>query len=151
MSRRATPLPREQGLGGLGGRRRISHVDSWIAYLATSRPRFGGRRWWFVCPRENRRVRKLYLPLGGRHFWSRDAYRLGYACQRETEYDRALRRARKLYLRLGGDPADGEHPDKPKRMRWPTYSRMMDKLVAADRLADEQLVVLAARWAASGG
>jgi hypothetical protein len=38
-------------------------------FLATSRPRFGGLRWWFVCPHLNRRVRKLYLPLGGRHFW----------------------------------------------------------------------------------
>jgi hypothetical protein len=38
--------------------------------LATSRPPFGS---WFVCPPLNRRVRKLYLPLGGRHFWSRRA------------------------------------------------------------------------------
>src|SRR5262245_48855510 len=30
-------------------------------YLATTRPHFGGLRWWFVCPRLNRRVRKLYL------------------------------------------------------------------------------------------
>jgi hypothetical protein len=45
-------------------------------FLATSRPPFGGLRWWFVCPRSNRRVRKLYLPLGGRHFWSRRAYAL---------------------------------------------------------------------------
>jgi hypothetical protein len=65
-------------------------------FLATSRPPFGGLRWWFVCPRENRRVRKLHLPLGGRHFWSRRAYELAYASQRETKYDRALRRARKL-------------------------------------------------------
>jgi hypothetical protein len=71
--------------------------------LATSRPRFGGLRW-FVCPRLNRRVRKLYLPLGGRHFWSRRAYRLVYGSQRETVHDRAMRRARKLCLRLGGDP-----------------------------------------------
>jgi hypothetical protein len=34
-------------------------------FLATSRPPFGGLRWWFVCPHLNRRVRKLYLPLGG--------------------------------------------------------------------------------------
>ena len=34
-------------------------------FLATTRPPFGGLRWWFVCPRLNRRVRKLYLPLGG--------------------------------------------------------------------------------------
>lgn len=45
-------------------------------FLATSRPPFGGLRWWFVCPQLNRRVRKLYLPLGGRHFWSRRAYEL---------------------------------------------------------------------------
>jgi hypothetical protein len=113
-------------------------------YLATTRPRFGGLRWWFVCPRLNRKVRKLYLPLGGRHFWSRRAYRLAYASQRETKYDRALRRARKLYLRLGGDPADDEYPDKPKRMRWTTYNLLMDKLVAADDVADERLALLAA-------
>src|SRR5262249_37197720 len=53
-------------------------------FLATSRPPFGGLRWCFVCPRSNRRVRKLSLPLGGRHFWSRRAYELAYASQRET-------------------------------------------------------------------
>jgi hypothetical protein len=53
-------------------------------FLATSRPPFGGLRWWFVCPHLNRRVRKLYLPLGGRHFWSRRAYKLAYASQRQT-------------------------------------------------------------------
>jgi hypothetical protein len=54
-------------------------------------------------------------------------------------------RARKLCLRLGGDPADAEYPDKPKRMRWTTYNRLMDKLVAADGVADERLILLAAR------
>jgi len=54
----------------------------------------------------------------GRHFWSRRAYELAYASQRETKFDRALRRARKLRLRLGGDPADDGTPDKPPRMRW---------------------------------
>ena len=57
-----------------------------------SQPHFGGRRWWFVCPRLNRRVRKLYLPLGGRHFWSRHAYRLGYASQRGTDIDQGTSR-----------------------------------------------------------
>src|SRR5499426_1212070 len=116
-------------------------------FLATSRPPFGGLRWWFVCPRSNRRVRKLCLPLGGRHFWSRRAYELAYASQRETKYDRALRRARKLRLRLGGDPADDEYPDKPPRMRWATYNRLMDRLVAADGVADERLVPAARAWA----
>jgi hypothetical protein len=99
----------------------------------------GGLRWWFVCPHLNRRVRKLYLPPGGQHFWSRRAYRLAYASQRQTVHDRAMRRARKLCLRLGGDPAADQYPDKPKRMRWTTYNRLMDNLVAADGAADERL------------
>src|SRR5262245_48138848 len=57
----------------------------------------------------------------------------------KTVHDRAMRRARKLYLRLGGHPADDEYPDKPKRMRWSTYNRLMDKLVAADGVTDERL------------
>jgi hypothetical protein len=105
--------------------------------------RSGGLRWWFVCPRLNRRVRKLYLPLGGRHFRSRHAYHLPYSSQRETVHDRAMRRARKLCLRLGGDPADDTYPNKPKRMRWTTYNRLMDELVAADGVADERLLTLA--------
>jgi hypothetical protein len=113
--------------------------------LATTRPRFGGVRWWFMCPRLNRRVRKLYLPLGGRQFRSRRAYRLPYSSQRETVHDRAMRRARKLCIRLGGDPADDTYPEKPKRMRWSTYNRIMDELTRADRIADERLLILAAR------
>jgi hypothetical protein len=84
-------------------------------------------------------VRRLYLPLGGCHFWSRRAYELAYASQRETKFDRALRRARKLRLRLGADPVDDEYPDKPQRMRWATYNRLMDRLVAADAVTDERL------------
>jgi len=114
-------------------------------FLATSRPPFGGLRWWFVCPHLIRRVRKLYLPLDRHHFRSRHAYELAYASQREAVYDRALRRARKLRLRLGGDPADDEYPDKPPRMRWATYNRLMDRLVAADRVADERLIQLVER------
>src|SRR4029453_17705337 len=115
-------------------------------FLATSRPPLGGLRWWFVCPHLNRKVRKLYLPFSGRHFWSRRAYELAYASQRETKYDRALRRARKLRLRLGGDPAADPYPDNPPRMRRATCNRLMDRLVGGDGLADERLVLLAARW-----
>jgi hypothetical protein len=116
-------------------------------FVATSRPPFGGLRWWFVCPHLNRRARKLYLPLGGRQFWSRRAYELAYASQRETKFDRALRRGRKLRLRLGGDPDDDEYPDKPPRMRWATYSRLMDRLVAADGVTEKRLKAARLLWA----
>src|SRR5262245_30562715 len=119
-------------------------IDDKIELTAT-RPKFGGIRWWFICPRSGRRVRILYLPLGGRHFWSRRSYRLGYASQSESVFDRALRKSRKLHYRLGGDPADDHYPDKPPRMRWTTYNRIMDRLREADRIADARLILFAQR------
>jgi len=122
-------------------------IDDRVRLVAT-RPPFGGQRWWFVCPAEGRRARKLYLPLGRRLFRSRHAYRLGYASQREAVHDRAMRRARKLRRRLGGDPMDDHYPERPSRMRWATYDRLVDKLVAADRVADrvaDERLILAAR------
>ena len=50
--------------------------------LVTTRPNYGGHRWWFACPLVRRRAAKLYLPPGGRLFGSREAYGLTYAfCQ----------------------------------------------------------------------
>jgi hypothetical protein len=88
-------------------------------------PTYGGRRWWFRCPRTYRKTPKLYLPNGGWHFWSRQAYRLGYACQREGRLDRLRRRAAKLNLQLGGEGWStwSDPPAKPKWMRWRTYER----------------------------
>src|SRR5262249_31204896 len=68
----------------------------------------------------------LHQPWAG---LSERAYKLAYAPQRETKYDSALRRARKLRLRLGRDPTDDEYPDKPPRMRWVTYNRLMDNFM----------------------
>jgi hypothetical protein len=52
--------------------------------LTTTRPRYGGLRWWFVCPLIvngcpcERRVGKLYLAPGSRYFGCRHCYRLTY-------------------------------------------------------------------------
>jgi hypothetical protein len=123
-------------------------IDDKISLTATCL-RFGGHRWWFVCPNENRRVRMLYLPRGARRFRSRGAYRLAYASQRETVHDRATRRAQKLCRRLGDDPMNGHYPEKPPRMRWATYDRLLNKLIAADRVADERMHLLASSLAAA--
>jgi hypothetical protein len=40
------------------GERRES--DYWIQLVTTPQP-FGGRRWWFICPRTGERAAKLYL------------------------------------------------------------------------------------------
>ena len=100
--------------------------------LATTPQPFGGRRWWFVCPKSGDLVAKLHLPLGAYTFASRRAYRLGYRSQRQTPRDRALTRAQGLRHKLGGsmslmDPI----PAKPKWMRWATYERRVAQIKLA--------------------
>ena len=119
------------------GERRES--DYWVELATTPQP-FGGRRWWFVCPRTGRRAAKLYLPNGAFTFASRQAYRLAYRSQRETAHDRALRRAFKLRGRLGGHGGIGDYIAKPKWMRWPTYERRLEEIAAAEEVVDAHLV-----------
>ena len=71
--------------------------------LVTTRPTYGGLRWWFLCPLQRpddgpaQRVGKLYLPPGGRYFGSRAAYGLTYtSCQESRKFDG-------LYRRLAAD------------------------------------------------
>jgi len=84
----------------------------------------GGRRAWFLCPAHGcgRRVAVLY---GGSVFACRHCHKLAYACQRETDDDRAMRRADTIRRRLGwragiANPKGG----KPKGMHWRTFERL---------------------------
>ena len=110
-------------------------LDYWIQLETTPQP-FGGRRWWFICPRTGRRAVKLYLPNGAFTFASRQAYRLAYRSQRETARDRALRRAFKLREKLGGHDGIGDYIPKPKWMRWPTFDRKLGEVAAAEEFVD---------------
>jgi hypothetical protein len=107
-----------------------SSFENYRVSLLTTPQRFGGVRWWFQCPYTGRRAVRLLLPRGGHQFWSRGAYRLGYASQREDRMGRAQRQATKVYRALGGDGnwMDGP-PPKPKWMRWRTYDRMAAKWI----------------------
>jgi hypothetical protein len=67
--------------------------------LTTTFPRFGGLRWWFVCPLIvggrpcERRVGKLYLPPGARYFGCRRCHKLTYtSCQEHDKRVDAFRR-----------------------------------------------------------
>ena len=110
-------------------------------------PTFGGRRWWFQCPRTGRRTTKLFLPNGGQHFWSRAGYGLGYACQREGSFDRLQRRAAMLNRQLGGKGwATWESPpSKPKWMRWRTYERKYEGWRRVVERADAEFTIKAMR------
>ena len=109
----------------------------------------GGYRWWFSCPFKGRRAFRLFLPNGASRFASRSAYRLGYACQRETRVDRLMRKAQKLHRQLGGDGYEigsWEYPpEKPKWQRWRTYERKVEKWQRADQRADYEWGVGAMR------
>jgi hypothetical protein len=59
--------------------------------LVTSPCKFGGVRYWFICPLMvngrlcGRRVGKLYLPPEGKYFGCRNCYNLTYRCQKEHD------------------------------------------------------------------
>ena len=101
--------------------------------LETTRPNYGGRRWWFRCPVTCRRVAKLHSPPGGDIFASRRAYGLAYRSQRERAYERALTRTQDIRMKLGGDPSlAAAFPDKPKGMWWRTYRRLRKEAMEAE-------------------
>lgn len=101
--------------------------NSELILLQTTRPHFGGIRWWFRCPYSGKRVGKIYLEdLSGR-LASREALNLAYPSQCEGSWKRALRRAQKIRKSLNGPIALGEaFPPKPKGMWWKTYRRLRE-------------------------
>jgi hypothetical protein len=77
--------------------------------LTTTRPRFGGLRWWFRCPLGvkgepcGRRVGKLYLPPRARDFGCRHCHQLTYrSCQESRLHDGFWR---SIAAKTGRDPA----------------------------------------------
>lgn len=90
--------------------------------------RFGGSRWFAICPATGLRVSKLYLPPGARQFLARKAWKLAYASQNVAPgFDRLCdQRDRLLAKKLKSN--DPDLPLKPKGMRWRTYERQLEKL-----------------------
>ena len=113
--------------------------DYWIELTTTPQP-FGGRRWWFICPKRGDLVAKLHLPPGAFTFASRRAYRLAYRSQRVSPSDRAINRAFKLRRKLGSDGGIGARIRKPKGMRWRTFAREMAKVEAAEGICNANLI-----------
>lgn len=95
-------------------------------------PPCGGRRWWMMCPEVQVRVGKLYLPAGADHFASRQAWRLGYRCQRVGQSDKPLGRLFALQQKLGGLPGWGKGLHRPKGMWQRTFERHLERYRALD-------------------
>ena len=105
-----------------------------ITYIATH-CRFGGRRYFWLCGSCGKRREAVYLHSRG-HLWAcRVCLRLQYASQRLDPATRQNRRAEAIYDSLGGEHEDGMIY-KPKRMRWTTFNRRMDKAEELSGAAD---------------
>jgi len=91
--------------------------------LASRSMRYGGRRYYFLCPKHGRRCE--VMPLVGGVFASRQAQKLTYQSQSATEIDRMQDRARRLEKRLW--------PDKGKPV---PRGRNRERLLAAWEDAD---------------
>lgn len=77
--------------------------------LASKPMRFGGTRWYFACPSNNRLCCKLILPPGAASFASVKGWDLAYSSQAEDVATRAQRACRKLKQRLQALPPRARH------------------------------------------
>jgi hypothetical protein len=115
----------------LSGEKR--QCENSIALTTTPQP-FGGRRWWFVCPRTGRHVVRLHVPPGASVFACRAAHGLAHRSQRETASDRAFSRAFALRWKLGDTGRIGGYIAKPKGMHRRTFERAMDRIDRAEAI-----------------
>ena len=95
--------------------------------LTFTRPAYGGKRWWMVCPYLGQRVGKLYKPLGGDRFASRQSWRLGYQSQRIAKRDRPFEATFRLQKKLGCPQGWEAGLTRPKGMWRRTFERHYER------------------------
>ena len=130
-------------------RLQFGNLDQWID-LETVPRHFGGRQWYCVCPRTERRVSVLWKPPGSRSFASRQAWgrQVAYGSQFETPRGRALSAAQAIRCKLGGKDyisIDDDMPPKPKWMRWNTYERITRRCETNEAICNLYLLGFLAR------
>jgi hypothetical protein len=113
---------------GLPPEQWISQTSMFIE-IATSRPNYGGVRFWFVCPRTGcaRRCRVLYRPrdANARAFACRNCHRMVYQTQRAGKTSRLVRKLDRKTDRFV--VIDG-WLQKPKGMHWRRYHTLCDEI-----------------------
>lgn len=104
-----------------------SSVPLWDCQVSivSTRPNFGGLRYWFVCPVCSRRCATLYRLKHRNGAACRVCLKLNYPSQHERALDRNLRRCSKLRQRLGWPPgvANGEG-GRPPGMHRSTFTTL---------------------------
>lgn len=106
--------------------------------LAWRPMRYGGRRYYFICPKQYRWCE--VLPISGGIFACRQAHRLTYQSQSAGQIDRMRERARRLEKRLW--------PDKGKpKPRGRNRKRLLDAWERADTAFESFIAMtITRRW-----
>lgn len=92
--------------------------------------RFGGFRWYALCPFSGQRCTTLVLPNGGNRFASVKGWRLPYSSQNEDAIGRAHRRIAKAEARL---------ERMSKYARTASRERQWNKVIDAEEVLDHGL------------
>lgn len=98
--------------------------------LVSAPMRFGGERWYAVCPITSRRCTTLVLPPGRSRFASVQGWGVAYGSQREAPIYRAYRAVEKAERRLHG---------LSKYTRKPTRERLVDRLIERQLFVEAQI------------
>jgi hypothetical protein len=112
---------------------------------------YGGRQWYFLCPRTGRRASVIWKPPGADYFASRQTWgrQVAYGSQFQTPHDRALSKAQEIRYRLGGiayvSLIDEIPPPRPKGMHWNTFEDILKRCEAHEFVANQYLVRLLGR------
>lgn len=101
-----------------------------LVWLDSAPMRFGGERWYALCPNTGKRCTTLVLPPGKTHFASVAGWGVSYGSQRECEIHRAYRAI---------DRASGQLKTLSKYVRMPTRQRLRSQIVAKQVFVDKAL------------
>jgi hypothetical protein len=125
-------------------------LDQRIELVSLARP-YGGRQWYFLCPRTGRRASVLWKPPGAPSFACRQAWcrQVAYGSQFQSPYRRALWGAQDIQRRLCKEPntriVGDELPPKPKGMHRRTYDKIAERHEAYKTIIDQDLILALAR------
>jgi hypothetical protein len=124
-------------------------LDQRIELVSLARP-YGGRQWYFLCPRTGRRASVLWKPPGAPSFACRQAWgrQVAYGSQFQSPYRRACSGAEAIRDRLGGrrySEWSGELPPRPKGMHRRTYEREIARIETYENACNFYLLQCIAR------
>ena len=103
-----------------------------LVWLESVPMRFGGERWYALCPNTGKRCATLILPPGKTYFASVRSWGIPYRSQRENEVERAHRAIDKVSGRLRSLPKYARH-----KTRQHLIDKMVDKYSVIDGALDQ--------------